>query len=166
MRITAKRRYGPFCSSVSRLAFSSYFPRASLELGPLLLLGRVGADVLEGPQDVGGDWWWGGDVSTGGPVTVGVSHPRGLVQLTLGVVVLGHAVGDDASLALLGVSNAVARFEGVCVVAVVEDLAGLSDDVGVPVDVPSGARGHQEGGGELEGSGTRRIRQCFKGSSG
>lgn len=122
-----------------------------LEVLALLLLGRVSADVLEGAQDVRRDWGRSGQVLARGPVTVGIGSPAQLVQLSLGVVVAGDAVGDVATESGLCVGDSVGGLEVVRVSAIGADVAVLLQDVRIPIDV--GGRGQGQNGGENELSG-------------
>lgn len=63
----------------------------------LLLLGRVRANVLQGTDDVRGDWWGHWQVPAAGSVTVGVRGPGEFVSLSLRVGVSGDAVGHVAA---------------------------------------------------------------------
>lgn len=116
-----------------------------------LVLLRVCADVLQGADDVRGHWGRSGQVLARGMVTVGISRPGSLVQLTLRIVIVGHPVGHDSSQTGLRVRDSVGRLEVVRVSSVVVHFVGLRGDVGIAVDVRGrGGNGQDGGDGELK----------------
>lgn len=102
-------------------------------------------DVLQGADDVGWNWWWGGQILARWPVTVLIGDPGESVHLTLGIVVLEVAVGHHTAQARLGVRDSVGGLVGVAVGSVVVHFALLLQDLGITIDVAGGGNGENGG---------------------